>query len=59
MTNCGGVGQCLTCTVNVLSGMENLSPRTAAEEKILKKKPLSYRLACQVLINGAAQVEVP
>jgi len=59
VTNCGGVGQCLTCQVEVLEGMENLSPRTAAEDKILKKKPANYRLACQVFVNGNVKVQVP
>jgi len=45
--------------VEVLEGMENLSPRTAAEDKMLKKKPDNYRLACQVIVNGNVKVEVP
>ena len=52
MVNCGGYGQCGTCIVEVLEGMENLSERTPAEEKKLKKKPDSYRLSCQTIVNG-------
>lgn len=52
MLNCGGYGQCGTCIVEVLEGMENLSERTPAEEKKLKKKPDSYRLSCQTMVNG-------
>ncbi len=50
--NCGGYGQCGTCVVEVVEGMENLSPRTDAEKRKLKRKPGTYRLACQTLVNG-------
>lgn len=57
MTNCGGYGQCGTCVVDIVEGMENLSPRTSFEERKLKKKPESYRLACQTLVNGDISVK--
>jgi ferredoxin len=50
MMNCGGYGQCGTCLVEVVEGMSNLSPRTEVELRKLKKKPESYRLACQTLV---------
>lgn len=56
MMNCGGYGQCGTCVVEVLDGMENLSPRTAIEEKRFKNKPANYRLACQSTVNGPVTV---
>lgn len=56
MMNCGGYGQCGTCIVEVVEGMENLSPRTEVETRKLKKKPASYRLACQALVNGPVSV---
>jgi len=59
LTNCGGAGQCNLCFVDVLEGGQNLSPRTAVEEARLKKRPASYRLACQTLVNGDVTVEVP
>ncbi|HEY9729738.1 MAG TPA: 2Fe-2S iron-sulfur cluster-binding protein [Chroococcales cyanobacterium] len=52
MMNCGGYGQCGTCIVEVMEGIENLSPRTEVEKQKLKKKPDTYRLACQTLVNG-------
>jgi len=55
MMNCGGYGQCGTCIVKIVEGMENISPRTPVENKKLKKKP-DYRLACQALVNGAISV---
>ena len=61
LTNCGGVGSCSTCWVNVLEGGENLSPLTTAEEKKLAKgkRPKTHRMACQALVNGNVAVEVP
>lgn len=56
MTNCGGYGQCGTCIVEVVEGMENLSPRTEVEDRKLKRKPPSYRLACQALVQGMVSV---
>jgi ferredoxin len=56
MMNCGGSGQCATCLVEVVEGLENLSERTAFEAKRLKKRPNNYRLACQTLVNGPVVV---
>jgi len=56
LINCGGYGQCATCIVEIVSGMDNLSPKTNFEEKKLKKKPDNYRLACQTLVNGSVSV---
>lgn len=56
MMNCGGYGQCGTCIVEIAEGMENLSPRTEVENRKLKKKPASYRLACQTWVNGPVSV---
>ncbi|MBF2075769.1 MAG: (2Fe-2S)-binding protein [Synechococcales cyanobacterium C42_A2020_086] len=56
MMNCGGYGQCGTCIVEIVEGMENLSPRTEAENRKLKKRPDSYRLACQTLVHGPVSV---
>jgi ferredoxin len=57
MMNCGGYGQCGTCIVEVVEGIENISPRTEVEKRKLKKKPDTYRLACQVLVNGPISVK--
>lgn len=57
MMNCGGYGQCGTCIVEIVEGMENLPPRTEAEARILKKKPDTYRLACQTIVNGPISVQ--
>ena len=57
LMNCGGYGQCGTCIVEVVEGIENLSDRTAVEDRKLKKKPSNYRLACQSLVNGARESE--
>lgn len=57
LVNCGGYGQCGTCLVEVLCGMENLSPKTDFEQRKLRKKPENYRLACQTLVNGSVTVK--
>ena len=57
MMNCGGYGQCGTCIVEIVEGIDNLPPRTEAEARILKKKPDSYRLACQTIVNGPFSVQ--
>lgn len=57
LTNCGGFGQCATCIVEIVEGMENLSPKTDFEERKLKRKPENYRLACQTLVNGSTSVK--
>ena len=57
LTNCGGYGQCGTCIVEIVAGMENLSQTTPFEERKLKRKPENYRLACQTIVNGAVTVK--
>ena len=57
LTNCGGYGQCGTCIVEIVEGMENLSPKTDFEKRRLRKKPETYRLACQTIVNGAVSVK--
>jgi ferredoxin len=57
LMSCGGYGQCGTCVVNVVEGEENLSPRTDFENRKLKRKPETYRLACQSMVNGPVTIE--
>lgn len=52
-------GVCLTCLINVISGLENLNPRTENEKSTLEAfgaQP-NQRLACQVIINGDCEIE--
>ncbi|XP_020095334.1 photosynthetic NDH subunit of subcomplex B 3, chloroplastic-like [Ananas comosus] len=51
LSNCGGGGTCGTCIVEVVEGKEFLSPRTDKEKEILKKKPKTWRLACQTAVG--------
>lgn len=57
LMNCGGVGQCGTCVVNITEGADQLSERTDFENRKLKKRPASCRLACQTMVNGSVCVE--
>ena len=56
MVNCGGYGQCGTCVVEIVEGMENLSPKTSVEERKLRKRPENCRLACQTIVDGPVTV---
>ena len=49
--NCGGCGQCITCFVDVDGASAGaLSGQTAVEEQKLRRRPPSWRLACQALV---------
>jgi ferredoxin len=56
--NCGGCGQCITCFVDVVaeSSPGSLSGRTAVEELKLRRRPGSWRLACQALVQQSVLV---
>jgi ferredoxin len=55
--NCGGCGQCITCFVDVEgSGSTALSPQTTVEEQKLRRRPQSWRLACQALVQESLVV---
>jgi len=56
--NCGGCGQCSTCFVAVAGQDEDtcLTPRTAPEQRFLKRRPLNWRLACQAVIRDSLVV---
>mmetsp|Transcript_13544 Transcript_13544/g.49279 ORF Transcript_13544/g.49279 Transcript_13544/m.49279 type:complete len:235 (-) Transcript_13544:70-774(-) len=49
--NCGGIGNCGTCVVNVIEGAGLLSDRSDAETRKLRNKPDTYRLACQCIVG--------
>jgi ferredoxin len=56
--NCGGCGQCITCFVDVVEGgsPRALSERTAVEEQKLRRRPQTWRLACQALVDDSVLV---
>ncbi len=70
LINCHGSGQCGTCRVQIVKGMENTSPMGKLE-KFRFHNPLpdplpclafignedTMRLACQTLVNGDIEVE--
>ncbi|MGK7906767.1 MAG: 2Fe-2S iron-sulfur cluster-binding protein [Synechococcus sp.] len=57
LMNCGGAGQCTTCIVDVVEGADNLSERTTPEVRKFKRKPDTYRLACQTKVMGDISVK--
>lgn len=56
--NCGGCGQCITCFVDVVEGgsPRALSERTAVEERKLRRRPQTWRLACQAMVEDSVLV---
>ena len=55
--NCGGCGQCITCFVDVEGASDlALSPRTSVEERKLRGRPQTWRLACQSLVQQSLVV---
>lgn len=56
--NCGGCGQCITCFVDVVAEASPgaLTPRTAVEDRKLRRRPDGWRLACQALVQHSLVV---
>jgi ferredoxin len=55
--NCGGCGQCITCFVDVRGAApQALSELTAVELQKLRRRPESWRLACQSLVQSSLVV---
>ena len=52
LANCHGLGQCGTCTMQIVEGMENLTPRTEAEKRHLAGQSDDWRLSCQCEVLG-------
>lgn len=52
LLNCSGSGLCGTCIVEVVEGKELLSPKTEIEKEKLKRKPKTWRLACQATVGN-------
>jgi ferredoxin len=57
---CDGNGVCQTCQCRVLSGAEQLSPPSEAEQAWMPPRRLAegHRLACQAVIRGAGPVRI-
>jgi ferredoxin len=55
--NCGGCGQCITCFVDVEGAAPTaLTPPTAVEDQKLRRRPQTWRLACQTLVQQSLVV---
>lgn len=55
--NCGGCGQCITCFVDVEGASPTaLSSPTAVEVQKLRRRPATWRLACQTLVQESLLV---
>ena len=51
---CGGEGNCTTCRLLILDGVENCSEETEKEKSLIEQAHTTegFRLACQTTING-------
>lgn len=50
--NCRGNGICGTCVMEIVEGLDHLSPKTRREEFKLKGQPAKRRLSCQCQVLG-------
>jgi ferredoxin len=59
LMNCGGMGNCGTCLVDVVEGADLLSEQTEAELRKVKAGKLKegWRMSCQCLVGGDAAPE--
>jgi ferredoxin, 2Fe-2S len=58
---CGGKGACATCKVQVTHSDGELAALTPMEVRMLNEKAIKdgFRLACQIKVNGDAEITVP
>ncbi|MEB3255792.1 MAG: 2Fe-2S iron-sulfur cluster binding domain-containing protein [Synechococcaceae cyanobacterium] len=55
--NCGGCGQCITCFVDVEGASSSaLTAQTSVETQKLRRRPQTWRLACQALVQESLVV---
>ena len=61
MHACGGKGRCTSCRMLVKSGLDQISPLTAAEQKYREAGRLkpNERLTCQCTLQGDVTARVP
>lgn len=52
--SCGGIGVCKRCRVEVLSGVENVSPPTSME--VQRGFTGEERMACQAVVLGDCEI---
>jgi ferredoxin len=59
--NCGGLGMCTTCRVQVVCGSDGLEPPNEAELGRLGTHRIQkgWRLACQTVLRGDLTVRLP
>jgi len=59
MHECGGSGQCTTCRIRVIEGLQNITPRTRKERETaqLRKWDPSIRLACQCYVKDDITIQ--
>lgn len=58
-SSCSGEGVCAKCRLNVLEGLDNLSPRDDLEEFLAERYELknNQRISCQCRVLGDIKVD--
>ena len=58
-SSCGGDGICAKCKVQIIEGIENLTPASFFEQErlVMNNIPENYRLSCQCKILGDVTVD--
>ena len=56
---CGGHGQCTTCRIRILDGLQNCSPPNLLEQEIASSRNWDpgIRLACQCFVQGDVTIQ--
>jgi ferredoxin len=59
--DCGGIGMCTTCRVQVVGGAEALEPPNETELQRLGRQRIEHgwRLACQTFVRGDLVIRLP
>jgi 2Fe-2S ferredoxin len=60
-SSCYGKGVCSKCRVQVVSGMENLSPESKLETELKQKNNIANdcRISCQTAVLGDVTIDTP
>lgn len=59
--NCGGLGMCTTCRIQVLAGGDSLDSPNEPELRKLGRHRIEqgWRLACQTIVRGDLTIRLP
>ena len=59
LNNCTGVGQCGTCMMKIVEGLENLYPLSSVVKVYLANRPANFLLSCRASVFGVVMARTP